>query len=116
MPVTAYMWVEGEILTAVKLNTIRNDILELDAVGGFLSSQFGSITIGPGATSNNGTIAAVSVRAAIMLTGFVTDANSTEFPGAVPRLAKSNSTTLTGFRQSTNATTTLSYCVIESRG
>jgi hypothetical protein len=114
--VTARTWVTGELANAAKLNTLRDDILELDAVAGFNASQYGTLTIGPGNLTGTATISAVSTRAIATMLGFSTDATESQYPGATPRFTKTNSTTLTGTRDATNGTTTISFCVAESRG
>jgi len=96
MAVTARTWVAGELVTAVKMNTLRDDILELDAVAGFVDAQYGTITITGTNATGDATVSAMSARAIIHNMGFPTTA---DVPGV--RLSKVNSTTVRATRFAT---------------
>lgn len=115
MAVTARLWSAGELNTASKMNTIRADILELDAVAGFEDGQSKTITIGDGNASNTGSISAVSDRAILSHLGVTCAA------GAGPddlnvRLALTNATTITATRSGTTDDVTVSVRVNDPRG
>jgi hypothetical protein len=114
--VTARTWVSGEFVTAAKMNTLRDDILELDVVAGFNYAQYGTVTIADGNTSGTATITGVSDRAMVNMNGWSTNANEANYPGATPRLTKTNSTTLTANRGSNNGDTVVAFCVSDPRG
>lgn len=116
MAVTARTWVPGELGTAAKMNTLRDDILELDAVAGFNDAQYGTLTIADGNTSGTATISAVSARAVVQMNGFSTSANEAQYPGSTPRLTKTNATTLTGSRGGTNGDSVIAFVVSDPRG
>lgn len=113
MPVTARTWVEGEIATAVKFNTIRDDLLLLDSVAGIKSVQYGTITVSNGNTSNTGTITSVSTTKSV-----IHNLGNTADPGvaiadAMVRLALTNATTITATRGNSNGAAIVGFCVAE---
>lgn len=111
MAITARTWVEGELATAAKLNTVRDDLLELDAVAGFHDTQKGTITIPNGSSSNTATISAVSPRAQLRFLGG-TSSTGTQ----LSRIELTNATTVTATRQGTADPLVVSYEVSDPRG
>lgn len=114
MAVTAYVWVPGETITAAKLNTISDDLLELDAVAGFHDTQFGSITITGTNTTGDATVSAMSDRAWINYMGErVTDVGGL-------RLSKVNATTVRATRQSAadvgGGVVVCNFSIVDPRG
>ena len=115
MAVTARTWVEGEIATASKFNTIRDDLIELDAVNGIKSVQYGTITLSNGVGTNTATIAAVNVSKAVLhFLGNTVEAGS-GVADAFVRIALSNSTTVTATRANTNNAAIVGFCVEEHK-
>lgn len=114
MAVTARTWVPGEMLTAVKMNTLRDDILELDAVAGFFNAQYGSMTFtAAGETTQDATVATMSTRAVIHLLGALLDgANS---PMGV-KLSKVNATTVRATRNAVGVAGSVTFVVEDPRG
>lgn len=81
------------------------------------SVQSGTITIGTGATSNTATITSVNTaKSVVHFLGFTTTWTTT-YRGdrTFPRVALTNATTVTAFRDSSDATftVTVGYCVVE---
>lgn len=114
MAVTARTWVEGELANAAKLNTIRDDILELDAVAGFEDAQFGTVTILSAATSGTATISAVSARAQVHYLGQQIGLDDSRIHA---RITKTDATTITATRESgLSAATVVAFCVSDPRG
>lgn len=119
MAVTARTWVEGELVNATKMNTLRDDILELDAVAGFEDTQFGTITLTGTNATGDATVSAMSARAAVILMGMITSTASVTIGGGY--LTKINATTVRFTRG--NATGDLgggavlaSFCIFDPRG
>jgi hypothetical protein len=105
--------VEGEIATAAKFNTIRDDLLELDAVAGFNDVQYGVISLTGGNLSGDATITAVSSRAFIQHLGSSTNG---VIEAASIRLTLSGATTVTATRGNSSADAVVSFCVVDPRG
>ncbi len=111
----AYEWVEGEIGSAAKLNTIRADLLELDAVAGFKDVQFITITINSGSTSGTGTTPnPMSARALPVSLGAIGGASPNANIGVT--LEKTDATTITATRNGTSDNITVKVAILESRG
>lgn len=94
MAVTARTWVPSELVSASKMNTLRDDILELDAVAGFNNAQYGTITLTGTNQTADATVSAMSARAIIHNLGWGTPQSTS--PGV--RLSKVNSTTIRATR------------------
>ena len=85
---------EGELVDAVKMNSLRDDIIEINAMAGFNNAQYGTITITGTNLTGDATVSAMSARAIIhKLGGDDSDART----GGV-RLSKVNSTTVRAHR------------------
>lgn len=111
MAVTARTWVEGELATAAKLNTVRDDLLELDALAGFNDTQRGTITIANGSSTGTATITAVSPRAQLRHLGQISSTGQ-----QLTYMVLTNSTTITATRQTTADGMVVSYEISDPRG
>ena len=113
MAVTARTWVEGEIATAVKFNTIRDDLLALDAVAGIKSVQYGTVTMSGGQSTNTATITAVVVAKTVLHhLGQTIEAGSALSDG-LARITLTNTTTITATRSSNNNVCVVGFCAEE---
>ncbi|MFI5224395.1 MAG: hypothetical protein ACHQX3_09190, partial [Nitrospirales bacterium] len=97
-----------------KMNTLRDDILELDAVAGFENAQLGTITITNGNSTATATVSAMSARAIVVLLG--TRSAETVNQNVLVTLEKTNSTTLTLTRIGTSGSVVGSYGIFDPRG
>lgn len=113
MAVTARTWVEGEIATAAKFNTLRDDILALDAVAGVRSVQHGTIVLNNAELTKTGSIIAVTVaKTALHHLGATLDGAGGLSAVAI-RIALTNTTTITATRASSFEAATVNFCVVE---
>lgn len=112
MSVTARTWVEGEIATAAKFNTIRDDLLELDAVAGIRSIQYGSISLN-GVTSNTATITAVAAGKAVLIHLGVSQTGGVNAADIAVRITLTSTTVVTATRETTVGNPTVNFCVLE---
>jgi len=114
MAVTARTWVAGELVTAVKMNTLRDDILELDAVAGFNDAQYGTVSLSGTNTTGDATVSTMGAKAIIHNLGFAVGAI------AGVTLSKVNSTTIRATRYSNSdigsAAVYVGFVVEEPRG
>lgn len=113
MAVTARTWVEGEIATAAKFNTIRDDILELSALAGIKSIQYGTVTITNGNATNSAAISAVTTAKTVLHNlGATIEGGSAIADGSV-RINLSSSTSVGASRSGTNNNAVVGFCVEE---
>lgn len=76
--------------------------------------QYGTVTIGSGQTSATSTITAVGAGAFIVFMGQNYSASTTDPTVSLGRIELTNSTTVTGYRHSSDTNTlTLNFCVID---
>lgn len=113
MAVTARTWVEGEVATASKFNTIRDDLLELDAVAGFFNAQYGSITIVDTTNTNTATVSTMSTRAIVHFNGSRQSYATGDIGATVTKLS---ATQVQASRAGTSGTTIVSFVIEDPRG
>lgn len=98
------------------MNTLRDDILELDAVAGFQNAQYGTVTLSGTNQTADATVSAMSARAIIHNLGWSTPPSSS----AGVRLSKVNSTTIRATRFGTDdlspGTIVTGFAVEDPRG
>jgi hypothetical protein len=104
MAVTARTWVEGEIATAAKFNTIRDDILELDLKAGIKTVQYGNINLADQTVTNTATITAVVVAKTVV--------HNLGCTGILSKVTLTSATVVTGTKD-LNGTSTVGFCVAE---
>ena len=110
MAVTARTWVPGELLTAVKMYTLRDDLLELDAVAGISSVQYGVVSIPDGQTTGTATITAVDIAKTVVTYLGATIAIAVD---RSPRITLTNATTVTAVKSNPNDAASAGFCVLE---
>lgn len=110
MAVEARTWVEGELVNAAKMNTLRDDILELDAVAGISSVQYGSVTVTNGNTTGTATISAVDTAKAIVF--FLGDNPAVDATRSA-RITLTNATTVTATKGNSSDSVVANFCVLE---
>ena len=115
MAVTARTWVEGEIATAAKFNTIRDDLHLLDAIAGIRTIQYGTISLSNTVTTNSVAITAVTVAKAVLHhLGQTVEPGSGIADGLI-RITLTNSTTVTATRAGVNNLAVVGFCVEEHK-
>ena len=113
MAVTARTWVTGELGTAAKLNTIRDDLLELEGLLGFASVQRGTITLS-GVTSNTASIVAVDEdQATCTYQGLSTTEGSGQQDRVMTRVVLTDEDTVTATKGTSTGTVTVGFEVAE---
>jgi hypothetical protein len=104
MALVARTWVGGEVITAAKLNTLRDDLLFLQSIMPPKTIQRGTCTLVPSATTGTGSITAVASVAVAELAylgeNFPNPGSGTGSVLHASRLALTNTTTVTATRTS----------------
>jgi hypothetical protein len=113
MAVTARTWVEGEIATAAKFNTIRDDLLTLDAVAGIKSIQYGSVTLNGGTLTNNATITSVVTTKTVLHHLGQTVESGSALADGLARITLASATSVTATRASSNNVCVVGFCAEE---